>query len=126
MFDLTNHYVQANDLDDEIEKTVQRLANLQAEATRLQSLEPVQAKPHWRKDAKGEPRYLYLIHPQRDGERKRVYVGSDPAKIAAALDRVQAARDLAEVLEQIKRVNARLDRITRYLAAALATAQEGG
>lgn len=125
MFDLTDHYVRANDLDDEIEKTVKRLETLHAEAARLQSLEPVTATPHWRKDSHGQPRYLYLIYPQKDGQRERTYVGSDPVKVAAALDRVQAARDLTEMLGQIKQINARLDRIARYLSAALATAREG-
>jgi len=33
------------------------------EVTRLEQLRPVLATPHWRKDRHGQPRYLYLIHP---------------------------------------------------------------
>jgi len=102
-----------------------RLEDLHIEATRLQALDPVRATPHYHKDAHGEPRYLYLIHPQRNGERVREYIGSKPDRIEAALIRVQAHRDLAEVLRQAADIRSRLGLVARYLQAALRAAKGG-
>ena len=68
---------------------------------------------------------LGLIHPQRDGERVREYIGSKPEKIAAALARVQAHRDLMEVLHQAADIRSRLGLVTRFLDAALKAAEGG-
>jgi hypothetical protein len=50
-----------------------------AEITRLEDEGMINAKEYWRND-----KYLYLIYPQRSGERTREYIGADPEKIAAA------------------------------------------
>lgn len=46
----------------------------------------IRATPYYRKDARGNPRYLFLIHPTaKDGSRRREYVGVDEEKKAQAL-----------------------------------------
>jgi len=123
---IIDHLTATGDLDDAVQKAFHRLADLQTEATRLQTLNPVNATPHYHKDSHGQARYLYLIHPQVNGERKRKYVGSKPERIAAALLRVQAHRDLVEVQRQAADVRSRLELVARYLEAALRAAEGGG
>jgi len=72
-----------------------------------------QATEHWR-----EGKYLYLMHPTRDGKRKREYIGRDPAKVQAAQDRV----DRYKKAEQHRKETDRLERQLQLLidtAAAL-------
>ena len=103
-----------------------RRETLEAEATRLEGLQPVLATPHWRKDRHGQPRYLYLIHPpQDDGSRKREYIGADPEAQAAALARVKAWDELQAVKNEMREVGHRLAAITGHLARALLAAANG-
>lgn len=106
------------------EYLIARLVELQSQATRLKCLDPANATPSYHRDAHGEPRYLWLIYPQRNGERKREYIGSKPDKITAALARVQAHRDLVEAQTQTADIKARLALVTRLLGRALQVAQE--
>lgn len=112
-------------IDNKVLKSIQRLDDLRIEAARLKTLQPVRATPHYHKNSHGQPRYLYLIHPQKNGQRKREYIGCKPDRIAAALARVQAHRDLVEVLRQAADIRSRLDLVARYLAAALRAAEGG-
>ena len=125
MFDHYGYLTTASNLDQEVSDAINRLAQLHSTATRLKTLAPVRATPHYHKDSHGEPRYLYLIHPQKNGERIREYIGSKPEKIAAALARVRAHEDLVEVLHQAADIRSRLDLVTRYLDAALRAARGG-
>lgn len=122
---IINHLTTTADIDDAVQKAFHRLTNLHIKATRLKSLDPVRATPYYHKDSHGVPRYLWLIHPQKNGQRKREYIGSKPDKIAAALARVQAHKDLVEAQRQTADIRTRLDLVTRYLAAALRTAKGG-
>jgi hypothetical protein len=100
-----------------------RRETLEVEATRLEQLHPVLATPHWRK---GQPRYLYLIHPtQDDGSRQREYIGADPEAQAGALARVKAWDELQAVKNEIREVDHRLAAITGHLARALHAAANG-
>lgn len=56
--------------------------NTRIEEVKAQGM--AEASPHWR-----DGKYLYLIHPQRNGERKREYIGADPGAQKAALQRVE-------------------------------------
>jgi hypothetical protein len=99
---------------------------LQDEERRLLSLNPVQATPHYRRDANGEPKYLYLIHPtQANGQRQREYIGADPAAQAAALARIKAHDDLLQIQCLISTASQHLDAINENLARALLAATRG-
>ena len=70
------------------------LAKLEELATKIVDLEQhmqavrdqgiVNATPHWR-----DGKYLYLIHPQKGGKRKRQYIGANETKQQIALCQVQ-------------------------------------
>jgi len=113
-------------LDAAVREAIYRLKDLQVRAAHLRALDPTNATPSYHKDAHGEPRYLYLIHPQKSGERVRQYIGSKPDRIEAALARVQAHHDLVEVLRQAADIRSRLGLVARYLQAALRAAEGGG
>ena len=74
----------------------------------------VYATEHWR-----EGRYLYLVHPQHDGERKREYVGTDPKKIKAAQDAIARARDYDALAERARQIEATLYEGGQRLASAV-------
>ena len=113
-------------VDQSITYLRSRRETLEAEAARLEGLQPVLATPHWRKDRDGQPRYLYLIHPtQDDGSRQREYIGADPEKQAEALARVEAHDKLVQVRAEIREVDHRLAAITGHLARALHAATNG-
>ena len=83
------------------------------EIAALEQQGATQATEHWR-----EGKYLYLLHPTRDGKRKREYIGRDPAKVQAAQDRV----DRYKKAEQHRTETDRLERQLQLLidtAAAL-------
>lgn len=65
--------------------------------TAMESLEKsglIYATEHWRKDGKGEPKYLYLLFPQKNGDtRRRDYVGCDPEGIAEARAGISRAQE---------------------------------
>ena len=74
----------------------------------------IYATKHWR-----EGRYLYLVHRQHDGERKREYVGTDPRKIKAAQDAIARARDYDALAERVRQIEAILDEGGQRLVSAL-------
>lgn len=103
-----------------------RHMGLRDKATQLQQLQPVNATAYYRKDTKGQPRYLYLNHPiHNDRPRKRQYIGADPARQRQALDRIEAHKDLVQVLAEMGEVGRRLSAITGHLARALIAATIG-
>ena len=83
-------------LDAELATAQKRMAQLKRDGL-------VYATEHWR-----EGRYLYLVHPQHDGERKREYVGTDPKKIKAAQDAIARARDYDALAERARQIEATL------------------
>jgi hypothetical protein len=72
------------------------------------------ATPHYRAE-----RYLYLIHPQHNGERIREYVGADPVKIAAALDAINRAHQFDRLDDNLKREEARISAVEYQLDMAI-------
>lgn len=72
------------------------------------------ATPHYRAE-----RYLYLIHPQHNGERIREYVGADPAKISTALDAINRAHQFDRLAENLEREEARINEVEHQLDTAI-------
>lgn len=63
----------------------ERLETIERELAQLEEHERITASVHWR-----DGKYLVLVYPtDKDGNRKRQYIGSDPAKVKEALDAVQ-------------------------------------
>jgi len=88
--------------------------NIRQEMQGLENAGLKYATPHYRAE-----RYLYLIHPQHDGERIREYVGADPAKITAALDAINRAHQFDRLTEELKREEAKISTIEYQLDSAI-------
>jgi len=84
----------------------ERKASLQ-EQIALEAAGVTEATPHWRK-RNGEPKYLYLIHPQTNGQRVREYVGADPDKVQEALARVERYKERGRLLAELQQVELKL------------------
>jgi hypothetical protein len=62
----------------------QRIDEILARMVQLEKAGLIQATEHWREGG-GEPKYMYLLHPQKPGvRRRREYIGADPVRIAQA------------------------------------------
>ena len=89
-------------LAGELPALIQKMElNMDAVAIRMTGLKDaglVYASEHWRKDHEGEPRYFYLIYPQKQGEqRRREYVGCDQHKIQQARAGIARAKEYDEL-----------------------------
>lgn len=81
-----------------IKKLDADIADISARMVELQKAGLVYATEHWRKGADGEPKYLYLLYPQKTGEpRKREYVGCDPVRVAEARAAIVRAGEYDEL-----------------------------
>jgi hypothetical protein len=87
------------------------LVAIQEQVADLEQAGVTEASPYWRKDKEGNPRILYLIHPSQDGQRKREYVGVDPAKQVDALARVQRWEQRQRLIKQANQLTSRLSQI---------------
>ena len=82
------------------------------EIAALEEQGATQATEHWR-----EGRYLYLLHPTRDGKRKREYIGRDPAKVQAAQDRVDRYKKAEQHRTDARRLERQLQTLMDTAAA---------
>jgi intergrase/recombinase len=79
----------------------------------------IYATVHWRKDTKGDPKYFYLLHPQKSGEkRRRQYVGRDAVKIEAAQAGIQRAQEYAELSNSLRSLRNYASLVSRDLNEA--------
>lgn len=69
---------------DAIESLKENIVLLRQEVKEMEQQPMVNAKPYFRQ---GD--YLYLIYPQKNGNRKREYIGRKPEKVADALARIR-------------------------------------
>lgn len=88
-----------DNLDSAIRALVAKQQELKADIERIERLGWVDAKPHYRED-----KYLYLIYPMVDGQRKREYIGANPENIQAAMDRIERKAQYDELHNQLARV----------------------
>ena len=71
---------------------------IEALTNQLEDLETAgiaNATEYWRDD-----RYLYLIYPMTAGERRREYIGSQPAKVQSAIDSVDRYKLYSRLRDQ--------------------------
>ena len=92
----------------------ERVVELGNQMNEVQARGMVQATPYWR-----DQRYLYLVHQQLDGERKREYIGKDEHKQAAALQRVDNWHQYQRLDQQHKRAQGNLEYWIRELCLSL-------
>ena len=64
---------EASKLPELIESLSNQCREIHARMHELKRAGLIYAKPHYR-----QGKYLYLIYPMKDGERRREYIGADP------------------------------------------------
>ena len=98
----------------------ERVVELDNQMNEVQARGMVQATPYWR-----DQRYLYLVHQQLDGQRKREYIGKDKHKQAAALQRVENGHQYQKLDQEHKRAQGNLEYWVRELCLSLGRIGEG-
>lgn len=79
----------------------------------------IYATEHWRKDAQGEPKYLYLLHPQKQGEeRRRDYVGCDAQGIEDARAGIVRGQEYDKLAGKLSALTGRVRRVAEALEDA--------
>jgi len=93
-------------LIEALEADIVAIAGRMAE---LQAAGLIYATEHWRKGSNREPKYFYLLYPQKQGEpRKREYIGCDPARIAEARAGIVRAREFDALSTRLSGLNGRV------------------
>jgi len=95
--------------------------NLDAAAQDLKHQGTTDASPYYR-----QGKYLYLISPTFQGQRERQYIGSDPAKVQAALASIERHKRREEVHAQAKKLRLELDQLEETAAALTDSARISG
>jgi hypothetical protein len=99
-------------LEDQIAEVVANMAELKETGL-------IYATEHWRKDAKGDPKYFYLLYPQKNGEaRRRDYVGCDAQSIAKARAGIVRAAEYDKLAGRQSAFADRARRVAEALHAA--------
>ena len=87
---------------------------------RLQDAGIIHATPHWRQD-----KYLYLIYPMKQGERRREYIGADRYKIKDALEAVKRVDEYEMLSQKLTRLENLLSRSNDELDCVVQTLGQG-
>jgi len=92
--------VKVERIHDQLEQLKVFHAYLLSELDDMQDLPRVDATPFWH-----QGRYLYLIEPQKNGKRKRTYVGSNPEKVKQALSAMRSQRRFLQVQQELVQID---------------------
>lgn len=98
----------------ELERLRIQRVGLLAELAELESQLRIDARPYWH-----QQRYLYLIRPQKNGRRKREYIGARPERIREALDAVEREQRYQGIRAGLDHVEARIRTVTFKLDSFL-------
>lgn len=109
--DQVGHIVSMLDkIDVGIRSLFNRKSELDREIDEIERLGWCDAKPYYR-----DNKYLYLIYPMQDGERKREYIGSNPEAIEEALARIERMDKYQELINQ----RGKVDKVIFQMNAAI-------
>lgn len=100
-----------------IENLQRRERDLENQINRLRNLGWVDAKPHYR-----DGKYLYLIYPMVNGERRREYIGADQNKIQDALDAIERKSEIENLENRLADISSAISQTKYFLAKAIASA----
>lgn len=104
------------DMPELIEALEAGIAKVVTEMAKLEEAGLIYATEHWRKDSKGNPKYLYLLYPQKNGEaRRRDYVGCVAKEIAAARAGVVRAQEFDKLAGSYSALVTRANNIAEAL-----------
>jgi len=93
--------------------------DLLREKWEIKRLGIVEATPYYR-----DGKYLYLIYPMVNGERKREYIGGDPEKIQDALDKIERKDRYNQVCSLLAEIEITESKVRNHLINALSTAYQ--
>lgn len=79
----------------------------------------IYANEHWRKDSEGQPKYFYLLYPQKQGEqRRRDYIGCDQERIESARRGIERAAEYDQLAAKLGRLTSRVYDVANALQEA--------
>ncbi len=113
-----------DEITQDLQAVAANLAAIQTCVAQLEAAGVVQASAYWRKDRAGNPTILYLNHSSQNGQRRREYVGKDPAKQADALLRIERWEQRQHLLQQANHLTTYLNRLQRNIRAIQLTAAD--
>lgn len=87
-----------------------RRESLQKEMQALSTAGLIEASPYWHKN-----RYLYLVYPMVNGERRREYVGADTEKTSSALAAIRRAARSKELSARLTALDKQIREATSFL-----------
>lgn len=109
----------AADVPSLIDTLEGEIAEVVAGMAALKKAGLIYATEHWRKGADGQPKYFYLLYPQKNGEpRRRDYIGCDAAKIEEARAGIVRAEQYDRLASQHSALECRVRRIAEALREA--------
>lgn len=108
-------------LDSKIEKIPDHIDQLKQkkmirleEKIILETTDLIYATPYWHQE-----KYLYLIHPKKDNQRLREYIGTKKKKVEQALNSVKRGKRYLQVCKEIDEINQQLRTATFKLDSFL-------
>ena len=109
---------EASKLPELIESFARKYREIMTRMQELKRAGLIYAKPHYR-----QGKYLYLIYPMKDGERRREYIGADPEKIEVALQAINRVHEYEALSNKLARTEGclsqgqlQLDQLVRTLS----------
>jgi len=99
----------ANALKSHLLAAIQKVSVNTSRMKVLDDAGRIYATPHWR-----DGKYLYLLHPGRDqdGKRVREYIGANSDRIKETLQKVENARQFDELDRQTRWASQELERVS--------------
>ncbi|RME74965.1 MAG: hypothetical protein D6784_08895 [Chloroflexi bacterium] len=103
-----------------LEETERRIEIIRQKMDELEQAGMTSARLHWRKDRRGEPKILELLHSTRSeyyrqNGRRRQYVGTDDVAIAEARQKVERYRLHQKLNRQRKKLERKSQEIRRAI-----------
>lgn len=90
-----------------------RHQGIREELEKLEHQGITEASPHWRAG-----KYLYLIHPtQKDGTRKREYIGNDSDRVNDALAMIDRSSRYKQLIKELTHLDRQLQEAEKHLQA---------
>ncbi len=89
---------EASKLPELIESLSRKYREIITRMNELERAGLIYAKPHYR-----QGKYLYLIYPMKDGQRRREYIGADPEKIEVALQAINRVHEYEALSNKLAR-----------------------
>lgn len=101
-------------IPDHIDQLKQKKAIRLEEKNTLETTTLVYATPYWHQE-----KYLYLIHPKKNEQRIREYIGTKKEKVEQALNAVKRGKRYTQVCKELDDINQQLRTATFKLDSFL-------